>query len=444
MTAPFDLPLHKIDIHTLLYWTVCIVNFWIKALDIFLDNAFGYTIRNGSRKEREEAIKDGRTVQLVQIIMRGIYTELYTTTPNHYVYYHLKYVSPDYMIQNDKATLQGVTRTHFFFCVTVKPESDVVDTRISPFMFALQFWLAERLLLVKHEDLHEFGDKVGDPKAKVTFLDMTGRCGSTLICTMMSNVPGVRTFSEPWVFLHAHRQYVNGHIDRLEYKRILKTIIRLLCKKENDTEITRILIKLTIFINCQIEVIKEIYPDAQFMFITRHIKRSLLSFVKFLQSVPKFAIARRSIATCFIFDHFPRPYGDEKWQSVRLEWLNKRGKPGNYGIIIALFMCYIGEMVTFQKFKHLYSHTMLYEDVMEDPDEHLKKIFNVMNVDYKYINDAKKGLRYDSQQGRYGKRGLDHVQAPDNLWQDCEKLFQEYDIPMSIDMSMEELRKIVY
>ena len=444
MTSLFDFPITKVDLHAILYWTVSVINFWIKFLDFFLDNLFGYSIRNGSRREREQALKEGRTVQLVQILMRGIYAETYTQTPENYVYYHKRYVSPEYILEKDKATLQGVTKTHFFFCITINPNFNVVDTRISPFMFALQFWLAERLLIVPHNVLHKLADDIGDPKARITFLDMTGRCGSTLICTMLSNVPGVRTFSEPWAFLHAHGQYLNGHIDRVNYRKLLKTIIRILCKREHEINISRILIKFTIFINCQIEVLKEVYPDATFMFISRHLQQSMRSYVKFTQNVPKFAVAKRSVGTKFCFDHMSLPYGDKTWENIRLEWRDKRAQPGQYSILISLFMMYIGQIVTFQKFKSMYDHRMLYEDVMADPDYHLKKIFDVMKIERKYIPDAKKGLNYDSQQGRYGKRGNDHIKIPDNYFEECESLLKEYNSPISIDMSMEELRKIIY
>ena len=442
MAALFDFPITKIDKDAIAYWLVCFINFWIRFIDFFIDPLLGYSLSKGSRKEREDAEKDGRTVQLVQILMRGAYAETYTHTPDNFVYRHLQYVSPRYIVENDKATLHGLTKTHCFFCITTNPEVDVVDTRISPFMFALQFLMAEKHLIVPHDVMYKLADEIGDPKVPVTFLDMTGRCGSTLICTMMARVPEVRVFSEPWVFLHAQNQYVNKHINREQYRRLLRTIIRLLCRKENEKVIKRILIKLTIFLDCQIEVIKEVYPEYKFMFITRHYKPCVKSWKKLVGTLPPFFVNKRSIFVHFFFDHFPVPYDDAYWEKIRIEWRNKRGQPEN--LMDMFTMNYIGEMACMMKFKDKYHHRMLYEDVMADPDGQVKKVFDVMDVDYKHVETAKEAFNFDSQRGKFGGRGIDHIDIPDNVWKEVDALFLEYNMPFSIDMSMDDLRKIVY
>ena len=47
--------------------------------------------------------------------------------------------------------------------------------------------------------------QLGDPKDReMTFINMTTRCGSTLLSCMLARVPRVRVMSEPWSFVHSH------------------------------------------------------------------------------------------------------------------------------------------------------------------------------------------------------------------------------------------------
>ena len=60
---------------------------------------------------------------------------------------------------------------------------------------------------------------------------------------MINTVPRVRTMSEPWSFNHLHNHYLTGKIKYSELRRLLKSAVRLQCKRERGTEIDHILIK---------------------------------------------------------------------------------------------------------------------------------------------------------------------------------------------------------
>jgi hypothetical protein len=73
-----------------------------------------------------------------------------------------------------------------------------------------------------------------DPKdcKTLTFVNKTARCGSTLLCQIMSRVPGVRVMSEPCGFLHLHGHFVLGSISMAKYARLLRRYVTMLCKNE--------------------------------------------------------------------------------------------------------------------------------------------------------------------------------------------------------------------
>ena len=50
--------------------------------------------------------------------------------------------------------------------------------------------------------------------------------------------------SEPWSFNHLHSHYVNGKIEYDDLRQLVHSAVRLQCKRERDTEIDHILIKV--------------------------------------------------------------------------------------------------------------------------------------------------------------------------------------------------------
>ena len=52
----------------------------------------------------------------------------------------------------------------------------------------------------------------------MTFVNMTARCGSTLLGQMISRTPKAFVMSEPWAWMHLHGHYVGGDISMAEYR----------------------------------------------------------------------------------------------------------------------------------------------------------------------------------------------------------------------------------
>jgi len=75
-------------------------------LDKILDSLFDASLLYGSRKERLEATSDGRTAQLVRIHAKAIPLSVtLRSEPFHYLFTHIKYVKPDYILKVKKLIL---------------------------------------------------------------------------------------------------------------------------------------------------------------------------------------------------------------------------------------------------------------------------------------------------------------------------------------------------
>ena len=60
---------------------------------------------------------------------------------------------------------------------------DIYDTSKGPFLWIKQYLAAKKLVVIPHSTLHRLAVEVGHPTdIKLTIINMTCRCGSTLLC----------------------------------------------------------------------------------------------------------------------------------------------------------------------------------------------------------------------------------------------------------------------
>ena len=66
--------------------------------------------------------------------------------------------------------------------------------QMAPFLFIIQFFAAKKLVIMPHYSFNRLSAEVGDPSdRRLTFVNMTARCGSTLLGQMIN-----RTGDKGW------------------------------------------------------------------------------------------------------------------------------------------------------------------------------------------------------------------------------------------------------
>ena len=132
-----------------------------------------------------------------------------------------------------------------------------------------------------HSSFNRLASEVGDPSdRRLTIVNMTSRCGSTLLGQMMSRIPKTRAISEPWSLVHIHGHFNCGRISMAEYKRLLRSVVQLQCKKEHTKEVDHIFFKTTTLMSPAFPMLMEMFPFAKFVFNTRNFKPSLESWIQ--------------------------------------------------------------------------------------------------------------------------------------------------------------------
>ena len=142
-----------------------------------------------------------------------------------------------------------------------------------------------------HSSFNRLADEIGPATnldKKLTFVNMTARCGSTLLGQMMARTPNTCVLSEPWALVHVNYMLNQNLISETEFKTILRNIVRILCNWEHNKEIHHVFIKTTIFMSPAFPLLKKMFPRAKFVFNTRNFQPSSESYMKLILALPTF------------------------------------------------------------------------------------------------------------------------------------------------------------
>ncbi len=91
----------------------------------------------------------------------------------------------------------------------------------------------------------------------------------------------------------------------------------------------------------------------------------------------------------------------------------------------------------------IYEHVILYENLSEDPEMELTRIFKVMGIPMKHLPAALGALKSDSQKGTFGSRGQGRsLKLPPESLAGLDKYLGEFNLPMKHNTSAEEFKKL--
>lgn len=426
---------------THLFWLLLCLK-WIQKniVDPLLDLFFGYSTKRGWRSEQESSHKYGSSAQVVKIWFRAHYSPATLHGPVNFLYTHQKYVHPREVLKSDNITLHGVNSTHAWFCVS-PPNIDVYDLKMFPFAWVAQFLMAQQLIIMPLWALNQLADELptpgGDGK-EVIVLANTARCGSTLLCQMFNNLPNTRSMSEPWALCKAHTYYVRGKISNEDgnYERLIKSILTLQCKDEKSRDVKRIFLKPPVWCTSQFPLMKKVCPGIKPVFITRHPKPSVVSFYK-MATGPVFVESLKAELPKLMQQLTPLPYHDPtgSFEAFRVNTLNKCGLH-NLEQFCAM-ACGVALLCYGQDKPH-YVDTIVYEDLIKDPEERTSALFKKLDLPLELVPLALTALDKDSQQKFFGNTdGREHSVFTEQMWTKVEAIFEELKIPLSHKMSLE-------
>ncbi len=435
---PINLPIMD---GVIAYWSLLAIKALLWCLEILTDLLFGYTLTGGSRSDRRKAwLHHECSAQVVSIVCRAHYMDPIPHSLKNFLYVHEEYVDPRYVLEKENVTLFTMDTTHVYFCVTT-PEVDIYDTKKFPFVFISHYYEAKKLVILPIASFKRLGDELGDPKVPVCLINMTARCGSTLISQMMMRVPKVRSMSEPWAMMQLNNHFRKRWFNWDETRKLIQTCMRLHCKVEPGSDVERIVIKMTPSTSPMFVALAELFPKFDLVFNTRHPKPSILSLHKLATHTTSRSLylSLKLYLTEFLYNFFPLPYTDEYAAMLEsiVRLLARYSKEDAYALVWG------SVFLTYTEARHIYKHVVLYENLVSSPEEEAKKLFTVLNMSHKHVPAALEALEQDSQQGTFGRRE-EKDPLPPEMWKRLDEVFSSLNLRLSIDMSLEDFKAAVF
>ncbi len=428
------------------YWLLLAIKALIWCVDLVTDLLFGWTYTGGRREEVELSKQYENSAHVVSINLRGWNSAFNVLHLGNFVYKHEKYVHPRYILRKKNVTLMAVNKDYSMFCET-EPTVDIYDIKKFPFTYMAQATAAQKLVILPTWSFHRLAEDAGNPKVSVAMVQMTARCGSTLLSQIMSRVPKVRSMSEPFATISIHHAFKTGQISQEENKRLLVSAIRLHCKVETGAEVDRIFMKMSISNAPQFEIVAKAFPEILMILNTRHPLPSFKSFKKLFGLFDNTLNMRLGIAwrqemffLCASFPYSPRYLGFEARISP---WYQ------NISTEEACIMMYVAVMSNYFEHKDLYGYTVLYENLVADPRVEILKLFRTLGLSEDYVELGLKAMEGHSQEKVFGPleaaRKKDQEKHGEILSKHLVMMddwLADVDLPIRHDTTVEEFKHI--
>ena len=109
--------------------------------------------------------------------------------------------------------------------------------------------------------------------------------------------------------------------------------------------------------------------------------------------------------------------------------------------IHSLAVGYGGAMAVFLNNKILYSHAVLYEDLVKAPKTKAKEMLDSLDIDNAMAVEALKGMESDSQREMFTKASY-AKRVNSESWAIVDSLLQEIGSPIASSMRVDQLREL--
>ena len=191
-------------------------------------------------------------------------------------------VSPEYIFKAN-VSLYSLSKHEAVF-VETEEDIDIYSSDESPFFIFAQFNRCKNVIKIPISCFHALADNVRGPSLPVIWVSQSGRCGSTILCQVLENIPGTLVIAEPDPPAIIDSMYRTQVISKGERDKLLISTIRLLCKPHAGTK--RICIKTTGYCVSLIKQISNFFPDFNQILMYRNCEETVASYVAFLSYNP--------------------------------------------------------------------------------------------------------------------------------------------------------------
>ncbi len=351
-----------------------------------------------------------RSAQVLSIITRGKLDNIgCRNSVGDFMCFHDRFDHPQ-IVCKQEVTLYHVTQD---IAVFVKFPDGALPWNVDKYGFSRteQFKMAEKVIIMPMSSACRLAQEIGSPKGYIIFLNITARCGSTLMCSMFNKIGCCITYSEPSVI--ADLTYMLGARMDSRAAELVNTTLALLCKSPGK-DVTHF-IKLQPQDSLLLPLLTRLYPSASFLFLYRDIRKVISSLIRAGVKSPlsivyaAIELFSKNAATKYIeyhlYDKYQFIYGRGKETSRRATSTDASVAEFHLGATKSYLDIYNENPKRIAAIR--------YEDLVRAPERFLQMVFDYCHLDTALVPLALKALEVDSQKNSYlNKDGLSGFTFP--------------------------------
>ena len=380
-----------------------IINLLLAIIDFVSEPIIGYSWTYGSREER--LISESKA-HILKIVHKGeIYSGLTYGLANFILKHDCYVENPEVLLKKENVSLFSFDTKYAIF-VSCKPWENILDCEKHPFSWLAQYQRATHLILLPLNLFNRVAEeKIGDPKVKVTLIQMTSRCGSTLLTQILGRVPRVQAWSEPNALCYMQTMRNNGSLPDHQIDRLLKNTFRVLCQR-NNSNVDHLVMKLNPICNGLVPDILKEFPRTKVIFNTRNMRASLKSLLELKARITQSAIMPKTIVSFYDWISYCAFYKEERdfWKKLQAKYgIHKFGIGRKKDLETWVFhFC-----LWYSSFFWIKNHAVkvvFYEDLVKDFRKEMGEIFDLLEIPQQHLDHALTATANDSQRDTLGKR----------------------------------------
>ena len=324
----------------------------------------------------------------------------------HFFLLKFRELSDVSVIEEEDVVLYSLTFEEFQF-VRVRPGVDFRDVEAHPFSFLTVHDHAAQVITLPRDTvfryLHNKTQREGGRDgSNITLLHNIGRCGSTLLASMVYKTEQFNVVSEPFPLFKLAVMMLKRNdshsLDCEENLIFLKAVLLLLCNKADQ----RYFVKITgTFSGHLIHLSHKVLPEIKDIFLYRSLVPTLSSFHNLLGGMRFFGLAYYGVNV------LPKKY-DAIWQKVKVMGAHEK-------VLFAMLCQMHPYYVECEKGRNVRAYT--YESLQDNTEEFCKNFMLELGIpEEKFVSLALTALERDSQENSpLSKKNVARQVSQDNV-----------------------------
>lgn len=263
-----------------------------------------------------------------------------------------------------------------------------VDLSQAPFFYQAQYDQSQKLIAVPFEELPELAQDI-EPIEQLVLIYSVGRCGSTLLSKVFNQVDTVLSLSEPDVFSQlVGMRNPDGSNDN-QIAQLLKICLAIQCKQTLPGQQSCCVIKFRSFGIELADLINQIAPDAQVIFLYRNAEDVVQSSIQ---------------AFAFLSKMLPQIKEKIEIYSRFMPLLKEYANFVDFDDSSAIDLYTTGWLSVMQRYLSIYEQgiptcAIRYEDLIANPQQLVTSIFQSCGLQISEVSYACQVFEKDSQTG---------------------------------------------